>query len=879
METTSSTANDSKPKAALPPTVITVDTSGKEPAADATPSKDAGDPSKDFGQARTPKHANKTNNDEHAKEAPITPERRNHQGHYHERDLAGGRGHQHQQRPGGPPPGHPGYHERNYPPPNRPFEGRMGGSGAFHPREQRQGFPGRGPPPMQVSPGGGRYYPNPNNPNNYNNNPNNGPSRYNNGPYDQRYSGEYQRFEQHNAPSNYQRAPYGGPPPMFPPQQQFSGYDPSNQPLPPSWGPPPSFPHGRPPQFAQGGMPPEHYHRGPLNANNNTFSRAVSSSFDRSIKSHAQDDKQGHGGSMDVSPKLAPGHPLAVDNGSVSEDGSWGALKQVTSVDEDVMLKRSQLHEQSLARKEVKAAELPQSTSSSLTNSPTDGNDSKKAAMPDPDKLTCSLDSLSSVASAQKPIETSKAAAAAAAAAAISHSPGGSAGSLDLMKCASGSSGLLPLPHQRSLSQFSFPFPETEGSGKRARDEERGDMSTKVAADAEIRRDPSEVRPAKKGRVDSNDLKKTSPLSIQCSPPTSPSGDKRKGDNKTHHPQPVYAHPTSKDQSATSQIDSFYDKEPSFTYSMDSAPTMPVAHMGPRMEYLHLPRRPGSSSSSTITPMNVDVGGDHRQPPALGQINSWEIRGQDSFGGDSAGGGGPLIPNFSFTQDYPMLARSESLEHAQQMGQHMGPHPHNNNGQQHLGRQDGQALESRNQSFEGGHYHGSFNRSDSMMSYEGQRMNAPSFEGRQGQGGPGPGPGYQGPFPPQAQSWGSAGSFPHPPPPGYGQYRRGGPQFPGMMRNYSEDSGRTSPPQGPPGLRVMPPNFQPPPEFRAPPSMVTKVAPQNAHIMSASPYVSSKNGPFGWSKEEDMRLTEIMKKYKNPRDWEPISKEHNRGRS
>jgi hypothetical protein len=424
------------------------------------------------------------------------------------------------------------------------------------------------------------------------------------------------------------------------------------------------------------------------------------------------------------------------------------------------------------------------------------------------------------------------------------------------------------------LSQFSFPFPDPETSGKRPRDEERGDLSTKAAGNDDIRRDPSEVRPTKKVRSDSKDLKKTSPLSISCSPPMSPSGEKRKGDNKTHHPQPVYAHPTSKDPSATSQMDSFYDKETSFTYSMDSAPTMPVAHMGPRMEYLHLPQRPGSSSSSTITPMNVEVGGDNRQPPGLGQMNSWEINGQDSFGG-SVGGGGPLIPNFSFTQDYPMLARSESLEHMQQPG------PHNNNGQQHQGHghRDGQALESRNQSFEGGHYHGSFNRSDSMMSYEGQRMNAPSFEGRQ-QGGPG----YQGPFPPQAQSWGSQGSYPHPghpglPPPGYGQFRRGGPQFPGMMRNYSEDSGRTSPPQGPPGLRNMPPNFQPPPEFRAPPSMVTKAAPQNAHIMSASPYVSSKNGPFGWSKEEDMRLTEIMKKYKNPRDWEPISKEHNRGRS
>jgi hypothetical protein len=862
METSSSTAMDSKPKAALPPTVITVDTSGKEVSADATPAKDIGD-SKDFGQARTPKHANKTNNEDLGKEqGSITPERRNaaHPGSY-----------QHQRGPGGPPPG---YHEGNYPPPNRPFEGRMGGSGAFQPRERQGGFQSRGLPPMQVSPGGGRYYPNPNPNNSYNqNNNNNGPSRYNNGPYDQRYGGDYQRFEQQqNGPSNYQRPPYGGPhggphggpPPMFPPQQQFSGYDPSNQGLAPSWGPPPSFPHGRPPHFAQGGMPPEHYPRGPPNnANNANFSRAVSSSFDRSIKSHAQEDNSKSHGGMDISPKLLPARAPDRDNGSVSEDGSWGALKQVASVDEDVMRKRSQKVE-SAARKEVMTAKQPGSTSSSLTNSPTEGHEKKAAmsnSMPDPNKLTSSLDSLSSVASAQEPIETK----AAAEAAAKAYSPGGSAGSLDLMKCASGSSGLLPLPHQRSLSQFSFPGPEN--ASKRVRDEERGDSNTGKAVGDDDLRAPSDGRPAKKGRLDSKEMKKSSPLSIQCSPPMSPSDTKRKSDNKTHQPQPVYAHPMSKDPN--SQIDSFYDKEPSFTYSMDSAPTMPVAHVGP---YLHLPPRPGSSSSSTITPMNVDVGGDIRQPPSLGQVSSWEIHGQDSFGAGSANGGGPLIPNFSFSHDYPMLARSESLEHNQQQqsGQHNnGPHQgHNKDGQQ--------ALESRNQSFEGGHYHGGFQRSDSMMSYEQQqRMGAPPFEqGRQG----GPPGGYHGPFPPHAPSWGSGGSYPQPPPPGYGQYRRGQ-QFPGMMRNYSEDSGRTSPPQGPPGMRVMPPNFQPPPEFRAPPSMVSKSAPQNAHIMSASPYVSSKNGPFGWSKEEDMRLTEIMKKYKNPRDWEPISKEHNRGRS
>ena len=60
--------------------------------------------------------------------------------------------------------------------------------------------------------------------------------------------------------------------------------------------------------------------------------------------------------------------------------------------------------------------------------------------------------------------------------------------------------------------------------------------------------------------------------------------------------------------------------------------------------------------------------------------------------------------------------------------------------------------------------------------------------------------------------------------------------------------------------------------------MVNKGGPQNTILTSSYP-PSPKGGPFGWSKDEDARLTDIMKKYKNPRDWEPIAKEHNRGRT
>jgi hypothetical protein len=222
------------------------------------------------------------------------------------------------------------------------------------------------------------------------------------------------------------------------------------------------------------------------------------------------------------------------------------------------------------------------------------------------------------------------------------------------------------------------------------------------------------------------------------------------------------------------------------------------------------------------------------------------------------------------------------------------PPPHGHPHQQHHQQPPYHgAMESRNQSFDGGHYHGSFSRSDSMMSYEhhqgvgsGGGGNGPPGYDRHKAGGTGGGGEYHGPFPPHAPSWGSASSF------AQGHYYGGGPPggggiFPAPARNYSDVSG---------GVRASSPSlglvhhhhhqqrgaFQPPPEFRAPPSMVPKSGPSHSqqHILT-SPYASGADkgsGSYGWSKDEDMRLTDIMKKYKSPRDWEPIAKEHNCGR-
>ena len=592
-------------------------------------------------------------------------------------------------------------------------------------------------------------------------------------------------------------------------------------------------------------------------------SRAVSNSFDRSVNEkgqHHHHHKPQH--AMDISPHLGPSmHPS--DAASLSGDVSWGQLNQVTSVDEDEMRRRMMTRkgkhhhdhhdnadDQSEASKEV-ALRQAHSNSSSLTNSPTEGLEKMELKK---QKLQSSLDSLSSVASVQSPIDEKKAKEQLknkdSSRKTLSSPSNPSDGSLDLMKCGSGSSGLLmSSSHQRHDTHFSFASTTEAATGKRPHDgdEVREEMDTKEDDDeTEIRKAPSEEvvgQSTKKVRLD-GDGKKTSPLSIQCTPPSSPTKQKHDSKlDKSPHTSTLFSkEPTS------ATIDSFYGKPPSYTYSLESAPQIP-RHNEPSLS------RP-DSAASTMTPMNVDAAHEVRQP-AVGQIPSWEIAPQDSFGAVSAGNG--LMSSFSFTQDYPMLGASASHDH--------GPHGHHSNlpppqHQHHM--HPHQALESRNQSFEGGHYHGGFSRSDSMMSYDGH---PPMYEGR--------GPGYNGPYPPHAPSWGSAGSYHGYGPGPYQNYP------PPMMRNYSEDSGRTSPPHGPPGMRMMHPHgrqFQPPPEFRAPPSMVAKSGPHRpTHILS-SPY-EGKNSSFGWTKEEDNRLTDIMKKYKNPRDWEPIAKELNCGRS
>lgn len=736
-------------KTNAPPEVITVDINNHDDSETAAGESSGGTPTEQgiTCQARTPKHANKKEDDKnitkaHAKEESVP---------------------QQAQWP------YPQNVHSQYPPPSY-------NQGAFQPaREAYSSLP-----PMQVSPGGSRYY------------------SYRSNSYDHRYSEfaypQSQRYAHPHPPPH---------PPLYPHAASAYSFDgaPSRPPS-SAWGVPPTY------------RGPEHYRSHNVNTN---FSRAVSSSFDRSTKSG---DKHQYSPKPHIPPPTAP---MAGDSGSMSEDASWGALKHVHSVDEEEIRKRLvKQKERHNANKDVIVNQHHASNSSSLTNSPTDGVEGCATKKPELSKPTSKLDSLSSVASIQEPLETK------------APSPDGSA--FDLMKCPSGSSALLLPSHQRSLSHFSVSDMQSMESIKRTDGDEDREGSSE-----EEKRDERKNKKARTGK----DGK--SPLSITCSPPTSPKHSKKKsGEPKLHQPQAMYPH---KGESPNA-----YDRMPSYGYHpLDTAPLLPP-HIG---TYPSIPR-PGSSDSSTITPMHVD-GNDMRQhPPPLGQIPSWEIQAQDSFGAASTGGGNPLMGSFSFQHDYPMLGPSTSIDHVHS---HPPPPPP-------MRAHPTQTLESRNQSFD--QYHGGFGRNDSMMSYEG-RQQSMSFDAGH--------PVYQGQFPPHAPSWGSAGSYPM----GYGYpHQRMGP--PGMMRNYSEDSAmRNSPTQGVgggPSMRMMPPNYPPPPpEFHAPPSMVNnKGAPQNTIL--SSPYQSSpKVGAFGWTKEEDARLTEIMKKYKNPRDWEPIAKDHNRGRT
>ncbi len=911
------------PSKAAPPQVITVDTSAKLEE-DKTSTGGEGP----ANTARTPKHANKTTGGQ--------PPRRVHP---------------HNQ---GGPVGNGGY----YP----PYEGRpVGGNGAFQPHDSRRPPPPHSrlgdqyykqPPPIHVSPGGagssaaaydnrgpgggGPYY----NRQGHGGYPPHGPPP---GYYDQR--GGYNDYghpsqmsrppphpsgQRYDGPhSQHMRGQHQYPPPQHYQQQSYNGYqtDPRNGSSYGS-GPPPNYPpgpgHYPPNRHSEHhyprdnhGYPPSDPHGGP---NNSTpFSRSVSTSFDRSVKqekppakSKPSDTKQTE---MKNSAAQESREQQAGDASMASDDDSWKQLNQVHSIDDTAIQEHLQLKKSE--EKTKNNDEHPPSNSSSLTNSPTDGA-VRRGVLADPSNAaafaaaatevaktgdihkTSSLDELCSVASAQPPMDIDESNKKKSSLANAPSSPGTvDSASLDLMKCSSDGSGLLNL------------VPSKGGEGllyddKHGQVEERGDKGESAKGGEELRRAPSDLEdkpPRKKARIEKESSKvEKSPLSITCSPSAA---NIKKATEKLKAPSSQSSTIDKTDFHASPNLtgNSLYDKPPTYSYSMDSAPALPRGSKNKHSSSSSnpaLPPRPTSSSSSTLTPGQMHIDGQDPANGVVSSIPSWEINAVDSFGGGSVGGGHGLSNNLSF-QDYPVLSGSESILGNTPHPPNSLPPPTMSPGQPYGGMNHSRMpphqnnhppIESRNQSFDGGHYHGgpNFHRTESMdVSY-----------------GRGPGPayhdggykhGHQGPFPPHAPSWGTAGSAQsHPSYQGHhgGHHSYMGNRmgdYPPVMRNYSQDSGhRASPPPGPVGphgrhhyMHRPPPNFQPPPEFVAPHSHLTRRPPPAVYIMSSQganhPNSKRGTGVFSWSKDDDSRLTEIMKKYKNPRDWEPIAKEHGMGKT
>ena len=1026
----STTAAAGAGKTAAPPQVITVDTSAINSSdSNLEEDKTSGSSAAAEGTtttAATPKHANKTRengNNNGANNSRQVPPGRNNNGFYppvpYEGRPVGGNGafqphdsSARRQPPPPPPHGHPrpGDQYYNQPPmqvspgagaingAGVPYDRRGGPPGPYYNRRMppSSGYPaqhghppppqhhpgyydqrgpgfneygppppqqmGRGPPPPHPPPSGQRYEP----PHSQQlRGPGPGQHQYPPQPYPTQSFSAYQSDPRN--PNSYGPG-HGGPPPPYPP--------PGAGQYPPSRGPDQHYPRDHP-----GSYPPSDHHGG---ATNNTFSRSVSTSFDRVEKEKLAAMAKSSNKNQEGEIKKVGGvedDEHRGDASMASDDDSWKQLKQINSIDDSViqehlgMKKREAAASKDEAEEDDSQSRHPHSNSSSLTNSPTDGAERRanfsesiaaaaaaavEAANNGPEDIqkASSLDELCSVASAQAAMDidvasnNKKKTSLSGATTKEPSSPGTDADSesLDLMKCSSGSSGLLHLtPSKRDEGELY----EEKDDG---RDEERGDSNTGADGvsnkeEEELRRAPSgdmeEKQPRKKVRIESKESSSSSqskatsskvdkimgsPLSITCSP----SAAKIKKESATQKaPSSLSSTINKADYHASPHPgeSSLYDKPPTHSYSMDSAPSIPRGNSNSKRKQISstsnptLPPRPASSSSSTLTPgqhMHID---NHQDPSnaVVSSIPSWEINAVDSFGGGSVGGGHGLSNNFSF-QDYPMLSASESnlgaavgevtpgaqISHApvpptSSPGNPPYGLPPNSHPYMHPQHSNHPVIESRNQSFEGGHYHGGpggLQRTDSMdVSYCGPPPGAPGgppvYHDRVGGGGYRHG--HTGPFPPHAPSWGTAGSgASHP---SYQQQGHPGAahhymaarmdNYPPVMRNYSQDSGhRASPPPGPGGphghrghyMHRPPPNFQPPPEFVAPHNPhLTRRPPPAVYIMSSQganhPSEKRGTGVFSWSKDDDSRLTEIMKKYKNPRDWEPIAKEHSMGKS
>jgi len=303
-----------------------------------------------------------------------------------------------------------------------------------------------------------------------------------------------------------------------------------------------------------------------------------------------------------------------------------------------------------------------------------------------------------------------------------------------------------------------------------------------------------------------------------------------------------------------------FDKAHSFSYYNDSVP--PAA----RSAQVSGGQQRPSSRSSSITAAGPPHLPNNGSQQIVNSMSSWDIHGQDSFNSVGMNSGSGTVNNanpggignlssFSFSNDYALFHGNNSYANLPQHAQHNNTHL---------------AFESRNQSFD---HQLQLSNSCSIdevnpppqLNTDYHHPTPPEHPSHNTNIPPVPyHPAVQRPISPQY----------HKHPPSYYHHYHLHPQ-----RQYSSDT--RSPP--PPSFSYsedhhLPNAFQPPPHDFHPHHHGKP--PPTVYIVNAREQAQPiKGGVYNWSKEDDARLTEIMKKYRNPRDWDPIAKEHGRGKS
>jgi len=684
---------------------------------------------------------------------------------------------------------------------------------------------------------------------------------------------------------------------------------------------------------------------------NGDFDRTVSNSVGESVKSKVSkvvikaspdqhDCTQVSKTDKDVSPnqdsnycnsKLGNGDHVLTPSHTRS-DNSQRQLNQHSIVNDEDVINNKQIGKniENVTTPAEKGITLmhPTSDTSSLSNSPSStlklnqtnqfSNKKDSSMLPTPSKLT-SLDSLSSVASIQEPID-------------LSHSkhncsannfelPGGNV----LLNCDSSSASLLFQPNQ-------------ESSKKRPR-EEREDriIECRGVGSDEVRRSPS------------------------ISP------DNRQNNKKMRHNNKFSSNYNGEEVTQQKSAESIMSK--SIKTNIDNFSNQQQKITSKKGLQNH------ENSEGFTSPLSSNGGKvkDYIRDGITYSMPSWEANGQDSF---SDNGGHLLSSSFSFNNDQLSIEQNSnngcqhSLGHrcikldSQAPIQHISSQLKNSNITSYppqfldgpmntnavrIESQNHSFDAPRNQSFDESFHTESIGRSDSygkspqctMPSHRTGPINVPNLHKTCSNASTN--------YSLHKPSWESAhsvqpGSIGHPRQPynhdhlhpsyprthgntqSNGPYQSNQPGFvtmahpkgpdrnnqvnyhgSGMVRNYSQDNGRPVPSDSnfchpPPGSFEprRPDHFcstHPPDSFRQSPDFGynqnhnIRGPPSTDHVTSLSsgvePIIHTRHHPSHpsqvrnktrlndhiWSKDEDIRLADIMKRYKNPKNWVPIAKE------